>query len=126
MSRLSEDDATDEAILEIEVRAIAASVSAESHQAPCGPSSGCWRDAPHAPMSRTGQMRHRPRSPNSARRSGESRRVASAGARRPYFPKWQGELFKTILDEENLPEEREGRPRTAYCLRHTYICLRLM
>jgi len=42
------------------------------------------------------------------------------------FPKWQRELFKTILDEQNLRFDREGRPRTAYSLRHTYICLRLM
>ncbi len=42
------------------------------------------------------------------------------------FPKWQRELFKTILNEENLRFDREGRPRTAYSLRHTYICLRLM
>jgi hypothetical protein len=42
------------------------------------------------------------------------------------IPKWQRELFKTILDEENLRFDREGRPRTAYSLRHTYICLRLM
>lgn len=42
------------------------------------------------------------------------------------FRKWQRELFKTILDEQNLRFDREGRPRTAYSLRHTYICLRLM
>jgi hypothetical protein len=42
------------------------------------------------------------------------------------FPKWQRELFKTILDEEKLRVDREGQPRTAYSLRHTYICLRLM
>lgn len=42
------------------------------------------------------------------------------------FPKWQRELFRTILEEENLKFDREGRPRTAYSLRHTYICLRLM
>ena len=42
------------------------------------------------------------------------------------FPKWQREMFKTILDEENLRVDREGNPRTAYSLRHTYICLRLM
>src|SRR5262249_8032121 len=42
------------------------------------------------------------------------------------FPKWQRALFKTILDEQNLRFDREGRPRTAYSLRHTYICLRLM
>jgi len=42
------------------------------------------------------------------------------------FPKWQRELFKTILDEERLRIDRKGQPRTAYSLRHTYICLRLM
>jgi integrase len=42
------------------------------------------------------------------------------------LPNWQRELFKTILNEENLKVDREGRPRTAYRLRHTYICLRLM
>jgi integrase len=42
------------------------------------------------------------------------------------FPKSQRELFNAILDEENLKVDREGRPRTAYSLRHTYICLRLM
>ena len=42
------------------------------------------------------------------------------------FPEWQRELFKTILDEEKLRFDHEGQPRTAYSLRHTYICLRLM
>src|SRR6266436_633347 len=42
------------------------------------------------------------------------------------FSKWQRELFKTILNEEKLRIDREGQPRTAYSLRHTYICLRLM
>jgi integrase len=42
------------------------------------------------------------------------------------FPKWQSELFKTITEEENLRFDRDGRPRTAYSLRHTYISMRLM
>ena len=42
------------------------------------------------------------------------------------FPKRHRQLFNTILDEENLKKDREGQPRTAYSLRHTYICLRLM
>jgi integrase len=44
----------------------------------------------------------------------------------PIFPKTHRELFNTILEEENLKKDREGLPRTAYSLRHTYICLRLM
>lgn len=42
------------------------------------------------------------------------------------FPTNQRELFNTILAEENLKIDRDGRRRTAYSLRHTYICFRLM
>ncbi|WP_375207515.1 tyrosine-type recombinase/integrase [Hyphococcus sp.] len=42
------------------------------------------------------------------------------------FPTFPRELFNTILEEENLKQDREGQRRTAYSLRHTYICLRLM
>jgi integrase len=44
----------------------------------------------------------------------------------PIFPKWQRELFNAILQEEGLRFDRDGHPRTAYSLRHTYICLRLL
>lgn len=42
------------------------------------------------------------------------------------FGKVQRELLNAILDELGLKTDREGNPRTAYSLRHTYICLRLM
>jgi integrase len=42
------------------------------------------------------------------------------------FPKRHRELFNRILDEEELKFDREGNRRSAYSLRHTYICLRLM
>ena len=42
------------------------------------------------------------------------------------FPKTHRELFNLILDELGLKFDREGNRRTAYSLRHTYICLRLM
>jgi integrase len=35
-------------------------------------------------------------------------------------------LFNGILEELNLKFDRDGNRRTAYSLRHTYICLRLM
>ena len=35
-------------------------------------------------------------------------------------------MFNKILDEEGLKFDREGNRRTAYSLRHTSICLRLM
>jgi integrase len=48
------------------------------------------------------------------------------GATDLLFPKWSRDLFKAILEEEKLQVDREGNPRTAYSLRHTYICLRLL
>jgi len=42
------------------------------------------------------------------------------------FPGNHRELFNTILGELNLKFDRDGNRRTAYSLRHTYICLRLM
>ena len=38
----------------------------------------------------------------------------------------QRELFNAVLQELDLKQDRDGNPRTAYSLRHTYICLRLM
>jgi integrase len=42
------------------------------------------------------------------------------------FPKPHRELFNAVLREEGLKFDREGNRRTAYSLRHTYICIRLM
>ena len=42
------------------------------------------------------------------------------------FGKTQRNLFNNILGELNLKFDRDGNRRTAYSLRHTYICLRLM
>jgi integrase len=42
------------------------------------------------------------------------------------FPKGHRGLLNTILQEEGLKFDRDGNRRTAYSLRHTYICLRLM
>lgn len=38
----------------------------------------------------------------------------------------QRELMNAILDELQMKKDREGNARTAYSLRHTYICFRLM
>jgi integrase len=42
------------------------------------------------------------------------------------FPIRQTKLLNTILADTGLKEDREGQRRTAYSLRHTYICMRLM
>ena len=38
----------------------------------------------------------------------------------------QRELMNAILDELQMKKDREGNARTAYSLRHTYICFRLL
>jgi len=42
------------------------------------------------------------------------------------FPTFNRDLFNKILAEENLKFDRDGKRRTAYSLRHTYISMRLM
>lgn len=42
------------------------------------------------------------------------------------FPRDQRQLFNAILDELELKFDRDGNRRTAYSLRHSYICFRLM
>jgi integrase len=42
------------------------------------------------------------------------------------FGKVQRELLNAVLDELKLKVDRDGNRRTAYSLRHTYICMRLM
>jgi integrase len=42
------------------------------------------------------------------------------------FPVFNRDLFNKILAEENLKFDRDGKRRTAYSLRHTYISMRLM
>ena len=44
----------------------------------------------------------------------------------PVFPGNYLKMFNNLLDSQNLKLDRDGKPRTAYSLRHTYICLRLM
>jgi integrase len=44
----------------------------------------------------------------------------------PVFPGNHIRLFNGVLKRSNLKKDRDGNPRTAYSLRHTYICMRLM
>jgi integrase len=41
------------------------------------------------------------------------------------FPKSHSEQLNRVLEQEGLKFDREGQRRTAYSLRHTYICMRL-
>jgi len=42
------------------------------------------------------------------------------------FPYNPHKLLNRVLAQEGLKKDRDGQARTAYSLRHTYICLRLM
>jgi integrase len=42
------------------------------------------------------------------------------------FPEFNRDAFNAILREEGLKHDRDGRVRTLYSLRHTYISMRLM
>lgn len=65
--------------------------------------------------------------------TGRSMRVGDDGQeyRQPaptdlLFPGNHRDLLNTILDEEGLKFDRDGNVRSAYSLRHTYICFRLI
>jgi integrase len=102
-----EDDATGETILEIEVRG-------KRGVGYCKSTTGAV-----TPFRRL-QERDRPSSDE------PGAPMAKPGPTDLLFPKRQHVLFNTILQEEGLKFDREGNRRTAYSLRHTYICLRLM
>jgi integrase len=42
------------------------------------------------------------------------------------FPGEHKKIFNNLLNRAKLKLDRDGKPRTAYSLRHTYICMRLM
>jgi integrase len=60
-----------------------------------------------------------------ANQTSEKRRVKPGPTDR-LFPHDHHELFKDVLDGLKLRFDRDNQRRTAYSLRHTYICLRLM
>jgi integrase len=57
---------------------------------------------------------------------GEAQKLAKPGPTDLIFGRTQRELVNTVLDELDLKFDRDGQRRTAYSLRHTYICFRLM
>jgi integrase len=113
------DEASEQTILEIEVR---------------GKRGVGYCKSMHGAVRPFERLKARPRPARAYEANGDEPNLAvneSEQLRPPkptdlIFPKWPRELFKTILDEENLRVDRDDRPRTAYSLRHTYICLRLM
>ena len=112
-----DDEATDETILEIEVRR-------KRGVGYCKSTSGAV-----IPYKR---LKERLRPVLNGKSEDQLRTLKSTLERRKpeaterLFPFSHRQLFNRILDELNLKRDREGQLRTAYSLRHTYICLRLM
>lgn len=116
-----EDDAMGETILEIQVRG-------KRGVGYCKSTAGAVRPferlkARLRPKRAIVKQQEAPGTGNDEREPQESRPPKLT---EPLFPKTHRELFNAILKEEELKVDREGQPRTAYSLRHTYICLRLM
>ena len=110
------DDATDEEILEIEVRGKRGV--------------GYCKSMPGAVMPFK-RLKERKRPANAEPGSGRTATARTEGLVKPrstdrLFDQTHRELLKTILAEEGMTLDRDGNRRTAYSLRHTYICLRLM
>jgi integrase len=115
------DEATNERILEIEVRGKRGT--------------GYCKSMPGAvlPFERL-RARLRPAlvakreegAPKAGRSETPSRPSVKPGPTDLLFDMSHRDLLKKVLEEEGLKFDREGSRRTAYSLRHTYICLRLI
>lgn len=120
---IAEDDATREQILEIEVRG-------KRGVGHCKSMPGAVRVYK--------RLLGRPKpAETETRREKQLRRKAGGEAPPPpvveypkptdlLFPGNHIKLFNNLLDRTGLKVDRDGKPRTAYSLRHTYICMRLM
>lgn len=118
-----EDRATGETILEISVRGKRGVGYCKSMPGAVFPYQRL-RDRPKPVRSQTRRAR---------RRRGENldEPVPAPGFSYPeptdkVFPGNQIKMFNNLLARTKLKLDRDGNPRTAYSLRHTYICLRLM
>lgn len=120
---IAEDTATGEKILEIEVRG-------KRGVGHCKSMPGAVRVYE--------RLRSRERPKRGESRRARQRRKSEGGEAPPppakelpqptdlLFPGNHIKLFNNLLDRTKLKFDRDGKPRTAYSLRHTYICMRLM
>lgn len=72
------------------------------------------------------RLRDRPKPADREEDAGEDSAPVYPEPTDPVFPGNHIKMFNNILAEEKLKFDRDGNRRTAYSLRHTYICFRLM
>jgi integrase len=117
-----DDDATGERILEIEVRGKRGVGVGKSMPGAVRPFERL-RERSRVVIQQTADT---PSPKGHSRGGGEPDGLAKPGPKDRIFGSVQRELMNTVLDELGLKVDRDGQRRTAYSLRHTYICFRLM
>ena len=119
-----EDEATGERILEIEVRG-------KRGVGYCKSMPSAVR--PYERLLARAEAGSRAQGKRARRRRDEQRGDAAAPPKQEFpqptdhvFPGNHIKLFNGVLERTKLKIDRDGNRRTAYSLRHTYICMRLM
>jgi hypothetical protein len=101
----------------------AASAIARACRAPCCPISVCVTARSlgyRKPSGRAGGVARTSRNPH------RPPNLYILNRRIRFFPVAIKKMFNNLLERTKLKLDRVGKPRTAYSLRHTYICMRLM
>ncbi len=120
-----EDEATGETILEIEVRGKRGVGYCKSMPSAVRP----YERLLHRPkpvQAESRRERQRRRKDGLPPLSKDPPQLEYPSALEPVFPGNHVRLFNGILARAKLKRDRDEKPRTAYSLRHTYICMRLM
>jgi integrase len=115
------DEATNERILEIEVRGKRGTGYCKSMPGAVLPFERLRARLRPAPVAKATDG-----APKAGRSETPSRPSVKPGPTDLLFDMSHRDLLKKVLEEEGLKFDREGSRRTAYSLRHTYICLRLI
>src|ERR1700688_2903100 len=114
------DDATGELILEIEVRGKRGVGYCKSTPSAVKPYQRLLNRGKWEPQGR------KPRSARARAAQPEPQPLKKPEPNDPVLPGNHIKLFHGVLDRSGLKLDRDGNRRTAYSLRHTYICMRLM
>ena len=110
--KIAHDDGLDETILEIEVRGKRGV--------------GYCKSMPGAVQPFRRLLKRKRKVVSVDEKGNETEAEVLPGPTDLLFPIRHGEMFDAVLEELDLKKDRDGQSRTAYSLRHTYICLRLM
>jgi integrase len=118
------DEATGEHILEIEVRGKRGVGYCKSMPSAVKPYRRLLnRPLPGLPQGKRARLR---RGENPEDPVVQPQEVRYPQPTAPVFPGNHIKLFNGVLRRTGLKKDRDGNRRTAYSLRHTYICMRLM